>query len=107
MITPLGRSRHFDDRITRREILVAGGVSLLGLSFDRASPTQARQGRAASTQAVKSTPDVIIYDGTYPGWPWVSAGADGTFYCVFREGTAHGYSPTGRALVSKSTDKGK
>jgi hypothetical protein len=45
---------------------------------------------------VKSAPDVIIHDGTYPGWPWVATGADGTFYCVFHEGTAHSYSPTGR-----------
>ncbi len=48
--------------------------------------------RAAKPAAVKSKPDVIIHDGTYPGWPWVTAADDGTLYCAFREGTEHGFS---------------
>jgi photosystem II stability/assembly factor-like uncharacterized protein len=59
-----------------------------------------------ATPQVKSGPDVVVYDGTYPGWPWITASADGTLYCVFREGTEHGYSATGRALITKSEDKG-
>ncbi len=39
--------------------------------------------------ATKSKPDVVIYEGAYPGWPWVAKGADGTLHCVFREGTQH------------------
>lgn len=62
---------------------------------------------AAEKAPVKSTPDVIIYEGTYPGWPWISAGADGTLYCVFRDGTEHGFSATGKALFTKSTDQGQ
>lgn len=55
----------------------------------------------------KSAPDVVIYDGKYPGWPWVTAGADGTLFCVFREGTEHGFSAEGKALMCRSTDQGK
>ncbi|MCA9423683.1 MAG: exo-alpha-sialidase [Candidatus Omnitrophica bacterium] len=57
--------------------------------------------------AQKSEPDVIVYSGDYPGWPWVCRGADGTLYCVFREGTVHMYSANGRAMFAKSTDGGR
>lgn len=63
--------------------------------------------RAANGTTVKSKPDVVIYEGTYPGWPWIAAGADGTLYCVFRDGTEHGFSAAGRALLTKSSDLGK
>ena len=56
---------------------------------------------------VKSEPDVVLPDGTYPGWPWITATAGGTLYCVFREGTVHGYSASGRAMITKSDDKGR
>ncbi len=82
---------------TRRHFLFA---SFLGL-------TTARFARVAEPAPVKSKPDVVIYEGSYPGWPWVTAGADGILYCAFREGTEHGFSATGRALLCKSTDKGK
>jgi hypothetical protein len=62
---------------------------------------------AAQPHAPKTKPDVIIYDGQYPGWPWVTAAKDGTLFCVFREGTEHGYSATGRALMSVSRDRGR
>ena len=38
-------------------------------------------GHCAET-STKATPDTIVYDGVYPGWPWISASPDGTFYCV-------------------------
>ena len=62
---------------------------------------------ATAADSVKSQPDVVIYRGSYPGWPWVAAGSDGTLYCVFREGTVHGYSAEGKAMLSKSTDHGR
>jgi len=62
---------------------------------------------AAQPKSVKSSPDVVVHDGTYPGWPWVTTGADGTMYCVFREGTEHGFSSTGKAMFTKSTDRGR
>ncbi len=83
--------------ITRRSFLVhcAAGLTAAEAAFPSDSPL------------VKSKPDVVIYEGTYPGWPWVAAGQDGVFYCAFREGAEHGYSATGRALLSISKDKGK
>ncbi len=62
---------------------------------------------ATEPTAVKSRPDVVIHEGTYPGWPWITAGADGTLYCVFREGTIHGYSPVGKAMLTTSTDRAR
>ncbi len=56
---------------------------------------------------VKARPDVVIYDGEYPGWPWVTRGGDGSLHCVFREGSVHDYSGNGRALFTKSTDGGR
>lgn len=56
---------------------------------------------------VKSKPDVEIYDGVYPGWPWITAGADGTFYCTFREGVEHGFSASGKIVLSLSRDQGR
>lgn len=54
-----------------------------------------------------SAAPVVIYEGSYPGWPWVAAGADGTLHCVFRDGTEHDFSPSGRALISQSRDHGR
>ena len=51
--------------------------------------------------------DVVIYEGGYPGWPWITAAQDGTLYCVFREGTVHDYSPDGRAMLTTSRDGGR
>lgn len=56
---------------------------------------------------VKSRPDVVVYEGSYPGWPWITAARDGALYCAFREGTLHDYSPSGKALFCKSKDRGK
>ena len=63
-------------------------------------------GHCAET-STKATPDTIVYDGVYPGWPWISASPDGTFYCVLREGVRHGLSAEGRIMLSLSHDSGK
>jgi photosystem II stability/assembly factor-like uncharacterized protein len=63
-------------------------------------------GKAVTSQ-VKSEADVVVYNGTYPGWPWIADSADGTLYCVFREGTEHGYSATGHAMITRSEDNGR
>lgn len=55
----------------------------------------------------RNKPDVIIYDGAYPGWPWIAAGASGTLYCVWREGTVHDYSSNGRIMLAQSSDRGR
>ncbi len=39
--------------------------------------------------------------------PGTTAGPDGALYCAFREGTEHGFSAAGRALLCTSGDKGK
>jgi Neuraminidase (sialidase) len=61
---------------------------------------------ASAESTPKSEPDVVIYEGEYPGWPWIAKAVDGTLYCVLREGTIHGYSPSGRVMLAKSTDNG-
>jgi glycerophosphoryl diester phosphodiesterase len=63
--------------------------------------------RTFRSPAVRSKPDVVIYEGTYPGWPWVCAGADSTLYCVFREGTIHDFSAAGKAMICTSRDQGR
>lgn len=63
--------------------------------------------QAANATYQKSKPDVVIYEGKYPGWPWITAGASGTLYCVWREGTVHDYSADGRILLAQSSDKGR
>lgn len=88
--------------LSRRHFLqgVAGvSVSASGLSAIDLLPA-AETGR-------KSQPDVVVHDGTYPGWPWVTTSADGKLYCVFREGTVHMYSAVGRVMLTTSSDGGK
>ncbi|MCX7394969.1 MAG: sialidase family protein [Planctomycetales bacterium] len=55
---------------------------------------------------VKTTPDVVIYRGSYPGWPWVAKTPMGRLLCVWREGTVHEYSPDGRLMLSSSDNGG-
>jgi len=55
----------------------------------------------------KTEPDVIVYSGEYPGWPWVCRGEERTLYCVFREGTVHMYSADGRVMFAQSGDGGR
>lgn len=87
---------------TRRRFLqqAAGAAACASCFTSRSLP-------AAERAAPKTAPDVIVYDGVYPGWPWIVAHPDGTLYCVFREGTEHGYSAAGRALLTRSTDRGR
>src|SRR5438477_197267 len=60
-----------------------------------------------TSSTIKARPDVIIYEGSYPGWPWITAGPAGVLYCAWREGTVHDYSPSGKALFASSSDQGK
>ncbi|HEX5471831.1 MAG TPA: sialidase family protein [Lacipirellulaceae bacterium] len=55
----------------------------------------------------KYSPDVVIYRGTYPGWPWIDRTTSGRIVTVWREGTAHHYSATGKILLSASVDGGR
>lgn len=63
--------------------------------------------QATNAAYQKNRPDVVVYEGKYPGWPWIAAGASGTLYCVWREGTVHDYSEDGRILLARSSDKGR
>ena len=58
--------------------------------------------------------DIVIFEGNYPAWPWITRDARGTLYCVFREDgmanrkdSGHGYSPLGQVLITQSTDTGQ
>jgi hypothetical protein len=62
---------------------------------------------AEAQQAPATQPSAVVFEGSYPGWPWVAAGKDGQLYCVFREGTIHEYSPSGRVLFTRSADQGR
>ena len=68
---------------------------------------QRHLGQATASTPGKSRPDVIVYKGVYPGWPWITSAADGTLYCVFREGTVHDYSANGKVLLCRSTNHGQ
>lgn len=83
---------------TRREFLVHGLVGAAALGYGA---------RAQDTAYQRTAPDVIVYEGKYPGWPWIAAGASGTLYCVWREGTVHDYSEDGRIMLARSSDKGR
>lgn len=56
--------------------------------------------------AVKSEPDVILYRGNYPGWPWITAAGD-RLLCAFRDDGVHGFSATGKVLWMESLDAGQ
>ena len=89
-----------DRRTFLRCSLATAAASVVGThaSFGRSEPGDG---------PTKSKPDVVVYDGTYPGWPWITDDGEGTLYCVFREGTRHGYCPKGKAMITRSTDGGK
>ncbi len=55
----------------------------------------------------KTQPDVIVYKGNYPGWPWVTRTRKGRLLCVFRDDGQHGFSPTGRVMITHSDNGGK
>lgn len=62
---------------------------------------------SAATNAVKSQPDVIVYRGGYPGWPWVAKAGAGKLVCVWRDDSVHGFSASGKVMWSESRDNGK
>ncbi len=55
----------------------------------------------------KTRPDVVVYRGNYPGWPWVTRTKKGRLLCVWRDDGVHGFSPTGRVMIADSADGGK
>ncbi len=62
---------------------------------------------AAEPTGVKSRPDVIVYRGGYPGWPWVARAGRGRLVCAFRDDSVHDFSPTGKVLFTSSEDDGE
>ena len=59
-------------------------------------------------------PDVVIFDGNYPAWPWVMRNKNDQLICAFREDglteredSGHGFSPLGKLMVAFSLDKGR
>ena len=79
----------------------------LASSLWSCSQLHAADSSSPSSAAPKSQPDVLIYQGTYPGWPWVSRCPNGTLVCAWREETQHGFSAVGRLMLSQSRDDGK
>lgn len=61
----------------------------------------------AATPAPKNAPDVVVYRGAYPGWPWVARTPGGKLVCVWREGIRHAYSAEGKLMFSQSADGGR
>ncbi len=97
---PIGSRRRFLRRIA------AAGMGLAGAGL--AGPSRAPAARAGEeAAAVKSAPDVILYRGNYPGWPWIARAEKDRLVCVFRDDGEHGFSPTGRVLLVESRDEGK
>ena len=84
--------------IERRRFLA--GSAALGAGVLLGRRTQAAAGGG------KTRPDVIVYRGSYPGWPWITP-AGKRLVCVFREDSIHGFSPTGRVLWTASDDAGR
>ena len=56
---------------------------------------------------VKSKPDVVVYRGNYPGWPWVASASGNRLLCVFRDDGIHGFSPSGKVVLTESQDGGR
>jgi len=90
--------------LTRRRF-VRTALTTTGVCLGVGGKPLIRSSFAGST--VKSQPDVVLFEGKYPGWPWIAKGQDGTLYVVFREGTVHMFSAVGRVMFTKSTDNGR
>ena len=84
-----------------------GGAWWLGLAIGAAVSGPIPAAEAVRVPVPKSQPDVILYVGSYPGWPWVTGGKGGRLYCVFREGSRHMFSAEGRVMFCASPDKGR
>lgn len=61
----------------------------------------------AGEAAPKTQPDVVLFRGNYPGWPWIARTPSGKLVATFREGAEHGYSPGGHVLLCESADGGQ
>ncbi len=85
--------------VSRREFLRNSAAGVLAASV----ASGAEPGATGDTPRASGT----VYEGEYPGWPWIDRDAAGALYCVFREGTQHMYAATGRVLICRSTDGGK
>jgi len=71
-------------------------------------PAAAEEQPAADESPLpKTRPDVIVFRGNYPGWPWVARAGKERLVCAFREDGQHGFSPTGRVLWTESRDDGR
>jgi len=87
----------------RRTLAAGVGVATTGgLARHASAATLADDTRTFQ----KSKPDVIIHQGGYPGWPWVTR-AGKRLVCVFRDDGVHGFSPSGKILWTYSEDEGK
>ena len=76
MKTPPTRSSSFARRATRALALALFGV-LSGSSLAQDEPPAKLTG-----SSMKCKPDVVVYRGTYPGWPWVTDVAGQARLCV-------------------------
>ncbi len=92
-------------RLNRRQWL-AGTARAAGLALGAKVASLPAAEPAGMSAAPKSRPDVVIYRGSYPGWPWVARAGPSHLVCVFREDGVHDFSPTGRVLWSESRDDG-
>ncbi|MBC8870964.1 MAG: exo-alpha-sialidase [Planctomycetes bacterium] len=70
-------------------------------------PLTRKASAAEPATGVKSKPDVIVYRGGYPGWPWVARAGKERLVCVFRDDGVHGFSPTGKIMGTFSQDDGQ
>jgi len=96
---------------SRREFLRYGAIAGAALVGSFRAESQAAEAEAkqpgAESAAVKNRPDVVIYRGNYPGWPWVARAGKERLVCVFRDDGVHDFSPGGRVMWSASDDLGK
>lgn len=95
------RSRH-NVGMKRRSFLIRVAATAL------AGGWASKNNLAQSVEPLPRTrPDVVLYRGQYPGWPWLTRTRSGAMLCVFREGTEHGFSASGQALMVRSDDDGR
>ncbi len=90
------------ERLTRRRFLKRS-LGFAGAALGLRSI--ARSGE--DPKGPKVRPDVIVYRGEYPGWPWVARAGGEKLVCVFRDDGVHDFSPTGKVLFTASADGGK
>ena len=81
-------------------------LALLG-TLSGAGLAQSAPPANLSGNSLKSKPDVVVYRGMYPGWPWVTRTPGGKLVCVWREGERHVFSAAGKLMLSTSDDQGR